>query len=250
MQIQILFWAGIKIVAAGITLVIDLLENTAPLNSLLGEPRTKLFKLEREGGVQMALVTHLHPDHYDPVALRRRLAPGGKVVCHTDVHAKISAHGLPVHALGLEEPFTHEGVSMTPVPAVDGFGDSQVSWVVESDGKKIIHCGDTLWHGHWWKIRQKHGPFDAAFLPINGAVTRFPGMEPSGLPGALTPEQAAAAGRILSAKAVVPIHYGTFNNPPIYAEVPNAEEEFLAAAQERRIPVRVVRTGDTFPWKD
>jgi L-ascorbate metabolism protein UlaG (beta-lactamase superfamily) len=135
-------------------------------------------------------------------------------------------------------------VTITAVAAVDGFGDPQVSWVVEGGGKKIIHCGDTLWHGHWWKFGRRHGPFDMAFLAINGAVTGFPGMEPSGIPADLTPEQAAAAGKILGAKAVCPIHYRTFNFPPLYVETTDAEQTFLAAARARGIAVEMVNPGD------
>jgi hypothetical protein len=36
------------------------------------------------------------------------------------------------------------------VPAVDGFGAYQVSWVVMAGSHKAIHCGDTMNHGYWW----------------------------------------------------------------------------------------------------
>ena len=44
-------------------------------------------------------------------------------------------------------PFT-----ITAVPAVDGFGDPQVSWVIAAAGRRILHAGDTLFHGSWWLI--------------------------------------------------------------------------------------------------
>ena len=102
----------------------------------------------------------------------------------------------PNESFGLGE-FT-----VTALPAVDGFGEDQVSWVVETADKRIIHFGDTLWHGYWWYFAKTFGPFDVAFLPINGAVTRFPNMQPSEIPACLTPAQTVAAGSILGAKQV------------------------------------------------
>ena len=66
-------------------------------------------------------------------------------------------------------PFT-----VTALPAADGTGDPQVSWAVEAGGRRIVHGGDTMFHGWWWRAAQAAGPFDAAFLPINGAVLTSP----------------------------------------------------------------------------
>ena len=90
------------------------------------------------------------------------------------------------------------GLEFTAVPAVDGFGSPQVSWVVSDGETRLIHCGDTLWHGYWWQIAERFGPFDLAFLPINAAVAEFEYLQPpSELPAVLTPEQAAGAGHVL-----------------------------------------------------
>jgi L-ascorbate metabolism protein UlaG (beta-lactamase superfamily) len=249
MRIQRLSWAGIKVDVDPTTVVVDLLEDTDRLRPIMGEPKRPLVSLEQEGSVQLAVITHLHPDHYDPSALRKRLAASGRVICHRDIRDKIAADGLRVQALDLEEPFSQGGFTLTAVPAVDGFGDPQVSWVIDGGGKRIIHCGDTLWHGHWWRIRRKHGPFDAAFLCINGAVMWYPGLEPSGLPADMTPEQAAAAGKLLGARIVCPIHYATFSAPQ-YSEASNAEQVFLAAARERGLTVQIVSPGQFVKWEE
>jgi L-ascorbate metabolism protein UlaG (beta-lactamase superfamily) len=148
----------------------------------------------------------------------------------------------------LEVPFSRDGVTLTAVPAVDGFGDPQVSWVIEGDGRRIIHCGDSLWHGYWWRIRRKHGPFDAAFLCINGVVMTYPGLEPSGIPADMTAEQAAAAGHLLGARMVCPIHYATFHSSQ-YSESPNAEQTFLSAARERGVSAQIIPPGGFVNWE-
>lgn len=243
MQIQRLFWAGIKVTVGSTTMVVDLLEEVDRLRPIMGEPRGPVYVLQEAGSVDLAIVTHLHPDHYDPAALRRRLGSSGRVVCHRDIREKIAADGFQVQALELEETWSRDGVAVTAVPAVDGFGDPQASWVVEGDGKKIIHCGDSLWHGYWWRIRRKFGPFDAAFLCINGVVMTFPGLEPSGIPADMTAEQAVAAGKILGARTVCPIHYGAFNAPQ-YCEASNPELTFVSLAQKVGVAAQIVSPGD------
>lgn len=245
MKIVRLSWAGIQLTARDTTLVIDLLEETAPLVSFLGSPRTEI--VPASGPLDAALVTHLHPDHYDPATLRKKLKPGAKVLCDPANTAKIAGDGLPATGAELHQPISVGPFTITALPAVDGFGDPQISFRVEADGKSVVHCGDTLWHGHWWKIRAKYAPPDVAFVPINGAVTEFRGMKPSGMPADLTPEQAASAAAILGAKMVCPIHYRTFNNPPVYAEREAAEQGFLDAAAQRKLQARVIEPGHDVP---
>ena len=149
--------------------------------------------------------------------------------------------------VALYEPALLADFTATPVPASDGNGDTQVSWIVSGGGRRIIHCGDTMWHPQWWQIGRQHGPFDAAFLPINGALFGWRKPE-SGVPAVLTPEQAAAAGAILGARLIVPIHYGVAG-ADAYTEVPDAEAALLEAARRRGVGVEIVRPGDWLTWK-
>src|SRR5256885_673325 len=76
-------------------------------------------------------------------------------------------------------PFT-----VTAVPAVDGSGDPQVSWLIEVDGKRVLHLGDTMWHGWWWRISERYGPPDILLAPINGARLNLPHRQPASPLGA------------------------------------------------------------------
>jgi L-ascorbate metabolism protein UlaG (beta-lactamase superfamily) len=138
-------------------------------------------------------------------------------------------------------PFT-----ITAVPAVDGLGDPQLNWVIEADGQRVFHGGDTIFHGYWWLIAKRAGPVDLAVLPINGAVVDVPHLQPpSPLPAVMTPEQAAHAAAILGAKAVLPIHFGV-HQPPVYVEIADAVERLVDAGG--RFPFRVLNPepGDGF----
>ncbi len=134
------------------------------------------------------------------------------------------------------------------MPASDGIGDPQVSWAIEGGGRRIIHGGDTLWHGHWWNIARAYGPFDCAFLPINGMRYRLGRFVGSDVPISLTPLQAVTAAKILGAKTVCPIHYGLFGNDSDYMEFPDAEAEFLREAERQGVRAQLVKPGDWLEW--
>jgi L-ascorbate metabolism protein UlaG (beta-lactamase superfamily) len=86
------------------------------------------------------------------------------------------------------------------------------------------------------------GPFDAVFLPVNGATCQFPHRTPaSPFVADLDPEQAAAAAAILEAPIAVPIHYDTIHAPPVYAQVDDPVGRFAAAAGDR---ARVLAIGE------
>jgi L-ascorbate metabolism protein UlaG (beta-lactamase superfamily) len=119
-------------------------------------------------------------------------------------------------------------------------------WVVAAGGRRVIHCGDTVWHGAWWHIGRLYGPFDAAFLPINGA--KFSWRKPvTEVPAVMTAEQAVAAALVLGAHIVVPIHYGVLG-PEGYAEKSHAEEELRSFARSRGVGVQIIRPGGRVEW--
>jgi L-ascorbate metabolism protein UlaG (beta-lactamase superfamily) len=241
MRIVRLSWAGVQIESERATLVIDLLEHTAPIRSFMGDPRLPIIVGPEV--LDLALVTHLHPDHYDPDALRRKLRPDAKVICDPANASKIARDGFTVVGATLYESISAGPFTVTALPAVDGLGDPQISFLVEAEDIKVMHFGDTLWHGNWWKIRARCGPPNLAFLPINGAITQFPNMTPSGIPADLTPAQAASAAAILEAKVACPMHYRAFHSPPVYVEFPDAERTFLEAAGRLGIFVQIIEPG-------
>lgn len=249
MYIQRLAWAGVRIVAEPTVIVIDPLVSVTEVMALMGPPQQPLVPI-REATAQAVLLTDLHPDHYDPDAIRACLARKGKVYCAKSMIGRLQRADLPVTGVDVYRPVIIGNTTITALPAADGLGDEQISWLVEADDRRLIHCGDTLYHGHWWRIAKHYGPFDVAFLPINGATIQFPGMAPSGLPVTMTPEQAANAGRLLQARAVCPINYGTFNSPPNYAEYPNAEHTFSTAAKQQGVIPLVIQPGNAFEWEE
>jgi L-ascorbate metabolism protein UlaG (beta-lactamase superfamily) len=258
MKITRLGWAGIELEASsGETAVIDLLQDPSGMARFMGEPHTPLPGPTRPGAAVLALVTHLHEDHTDAAAIAGAIAPGGVLLRPVpdegeflEVAAQQPAEDLlREHAVAQRHMTPWETVEVGPfrataVPAVDGFGDVQVSWIVEADGVRIYHAGDTLFHGWWWRARMRTGDIDYAFLPVNGATVSLPHRQPGSPRNAvMTPAEAAAAAHVLGAGEAIPIHYDTIHNPPVYAQTDDPAGHFLREAQALGVAARVIEPG-------
>jgi L-ascorbate metabolism protein UlaG (beta-lactamase superfamily) len=122
-----------------------------------------------------------------------------------------------------------------------------VSWLVEAGGVRVLHLGDTMFHGAWWRIARRLGPFDLAFVPVNGAVVSFPHRQPaSPFPVAMAPEQAAVAAQVLGARTTMAIHAEGYDVDGVYAPVASAGEEFLEAAAARGVRAQLPTLGLPF----
>jgi L-ascorbate metabolism protein UlaG (beta-lactamase superfamily) len=211
------------------------------------------------GKAVAGLLTHLHRDHADARALAAALAPmapvleppagGGDALeelALAQAEHELAVAGLDRRRVAPWESVTAGPFTLTALPACDGVGDPQVGWLVEADGVRVLHLGDTMFHGYWWRMARRHGPFDVVLVPVNGAVVGFAHRRPaSPLPVALDPAQAAIATELLGARLAVPIHAEGYEIDGIYQPVPDAAERFAAAAAERDVPVRILDTGET-----
>lgn len=257
MEIRRLAWAGVEIRVGGETAVIDLVED---FPSLHGDnpPTGEVPPSPSAGSVAVGLLTHLHSDHADPAALIRALRSDGLVLRPQEATGGSVETALlekPESALGesrlqtrVVEPWQTTEVgpfSIASLPAVDGFGDPQVSWSVSGGGCRILHAGDTLFHGWWWLAALRHGPFDVVFLPAGGAVADLPSRQPaSPLPAGMDPRQAAIAAKLLGAAELVPIHYGPLHMAENYVQADDPPGMVLDAAREFGVNARVMDPGE------
>ena len=240
LRVQRLSWAGVKLVAGGSTLLIDASYDPSSANTPKPDVAITVDTRDRN-----ALITHHHGDHFDAAALRTALGDNGILVVPESVAPFADTRQFRTQVAKLFEPvFLPRGSAAfvaISVPAVDGLGHPQVSWVVSAGGKRIFHGGDTAWHGHWWDIARAYGPFDLALLPINGFRQVAGRYTDTGVPMDLTPEQAVAAAKVLQARLTVPIHYGGASDG--YFEEPDAPARFLAAAKAGDVNARLVEPG-------
>jgi L-ascorbate metabolism protein UlaG (beta-lactamase superfamily) len=262
MRCRSLGWAGVEIEENGSTLVVDPLTNPGALYAAVRDAAAavtlpRVVSPEAARSALAALVTHLHRDHADAGALVSALAPGATVLMPdgtgyvgsnaglAQASSELQAAALTLRPVSPWESIEVGPFTVTALPAADGTGEPQLSWAISAGDRRVIHCGDTLFHGWWWRAAKAAGPFDAAFLPINGAVVDFPWRQPaSPLPAVMTPEQAVHAARALGAATAVPMHFGGYDFEPYYRSIPDALARFRAAARAAGVGVTVLDAGE------
>jgi L-ascorbate metabolism protein UlaG (beta-lactamase superfamily) len=108
-----------------------------------------------------------------------------------------------------------------------------MGYVIEFGGHKIYHSGDTLWFDGMVDLLK---PFnvDVALLPING---NNPERK---VAGNLDCKEAAALGKAINAKMVIPCHYDLFGFNT--ADV----NEFIVEAEKINQPYCVLKGGEKF----
>lgn len=148
----------------------------------------------------LILITHDHYDHFSPDDIARLSTSQTTLIGPASVTAKID--GVAAVTLSAGETATVGGVTVTAVPAynLDKFRQpgevfhpraaGGLGYIVELDGRSIYHAGDTDAIPEMRDVR-----CDVALLPVSGTYV-------------MTAEEAAEACRMISAAAVVPMHYG------------------------------------------
>jgi L-ascorbate metabolism protein UlaG (beta-lactamase superfamily) len=160
--------------------------------------------------IHYILLTHGHGDHISdavPVAKKH----GSKVVAIYELADYIGKQGV-TDPMGMNLGGTVEldGVAASMVDAKHSSGAQDqhgthyvgvaAGYVLTIAGGPVLyHAGDTSVFGDMALIRDVYHP-EVAMLPIGGFYT-------------MGPKEAAVAARLLGAKTVLPIHFGTF--PPL-----------------------------------
>lgn len=172
----------------------------------------------------LVLVTHLHGDHAGDAAAICAAHSGAMLGAVVGVAGVLQEQGVPQEQIINGVGFNIGGTVMvkkTAVTMTQAFHTSEagapVGYIITlPDGYTIYHAGDTgifssmeLW-GELYSI-------DLALLPAGGVFT-------------MDFRQAALAARLLRAKAVVPMHWGTF--PVLAQDMGDFAKELAAKAPD------------------
>lgn len=247
MKIQKLNWAGIELECGNKTVLIDAVENFKPYFAVLGNPKKELIPFTDDVRADYILFTHLHLDHFDTSVIEKCLKEDGKIIAYKKFKTSISKLNKPTVYLDFDEVFEEEGIVFKSVFSLDGIGEEQTAWIVEYEGTKIFHGGDTIWHNQFWKLGKTNLDINYAFLPINGAVVNFQiiGLEHSTVPASLTPEQAFNAAKLLHSKVLIPIHYGLFETE-YYKPIKTTQIEMKDFSNKIKQPFKILNDGEVF----
>ncbi|MBI3333202.1 MAG: MBL fold metallo-hydrolase [Candidatus Omnitrophica bacterium] len=147
----------------------------------------------------LILITHPHFDHLSPADVLKVAKPDTAIVTVEGCRAKLKMAGVPgtIQVVKPGDKLTVKGVPIEAVPAYNRTKtfhlkeNRWVGFVVEVDQTRIYHAGDTDLIPEMKGIQA-----DVALLPVSGTYV-------------MTAEEAAQAAKLISAKVVVPMHYGS-----------------------------------------
>lgn len=176
--------------------------------------------------IDVILITHNHRDHMDAPTLMRLgdeplfIVPKGLGSWFTRAGKK------RVVEMAWWDEYHIQNTKIAFVPAQHwsrrGLNDINASWwggyVVEHDGMRLYHTGDTGWFDGFEQIGQKYPDIHAAMMPIGAYAPRW-FMRPQHI----DPQEAVHAFQAVNAKHFVAMHWGTFklsdeplDEPPIH----------------------------------
>jgi L-ascorbate metabolism protein UlaG (beta-lactamase superfamily) len=219
MKITWLGWDSFKIKTSGKTIYFD------PVMGNYDEPG------------DIVLISHSHFDHYDSDVLSRIRKPETLVITSLQNQEAIKGTGL---APG--ESCSLDSIQVTACHAYNiirmrqpghpfhpkGFG---VGWIVESEGKKIYHLGDTELIPEMKEI----SAIDVMLTPISGIYV-------------MDIDEAVKTVKVIRPKIVIPMHYGVFDAGPgkesSRMEL-NADPREFARKLEGITEVRVLKQGES-----
>lgn len=198
-----------------------------------GNP-TATKKAEEIAKPDIVAVTHMHGDHSgDAVAILK--STGALLATCVGVGEQFQAEGVPAeqiingHGFQIGGTMSCKGVEITMTQAfhtIDGV--APVGYIFKfSDGYTVYHAGDTGIFGTMGIFGELYD-IDLALLPAGSCYT-------------MDMKQAAYAAKLLKAKTVIPMHWGTF---PVIAQ---SMDEFpaLVAAQAPKCRCIVMKPGET-----
>ena len=179
------------------------------------------------------LLSHGHEDHTADAAEIAR-ANQATIIANYEIAEYFASQGLTTHGMnpggGFDFPFGR--VALTPAIHTSSLNaganpiylGTACGIVIEAEGKRIYHAGDTALFSDM-KLIGRHG-LDLALLPIGDNFT-------------MGPADALDALDFLAPKLAVPMHFNTW--PPITQDA----DAFAQAAAARQRAVKVLAPGQS-----
>lgn len=157
-------------------------------------------------GITHIFITHAHGDHIGD-AIEIALKNDSLIICNAEIAniLHIKNKKLKLHAMHIGGRFAFDFGTVKMTPALHGSGYTENGmiqdggnpggFVIEVDGKKIYHAGDTGLTYDMKLLEVEN--IDVAFLPIGGNYT-------------MDITDAVRAVEFIKPKTTVPMHYNTF----------------------------------------
>jgi L-ascorbate metabolism protein UlaG (beta-lactamase superfamily) len=171
---------------------------------VVGEKRIFLDPFQIEVGpdekADIILISHGHYDHLDPASIKKISTQNTIILITPDAQSSLRDFPGKVVLVEPNKSYAVAGVKVHTVPAYNTNkhfhpqANDWVGYILESDGKKIYHAGDTDVIPEMKNLAQHN--IDVALLPCSGTYV-------------MTASEAAKAAEIIKPKLAIPMHWGS-----------------------------------------
>jgi L-ascorbate 6-phosphate lactonase len=207
---------------------------------------------EQVSNAAWALCSHEHADHTDPLTLGPLAAasPEAQFVVtgwSLDIMKEADIALDRVKTARVHEPLRlKEGLQVTPLPSAHyeleedpAKGHRWVGFLVEWNGVRLYHSGDTIIYPGYLDLVKSLAPVDIAILPTNG---RDAVRDAQDIIGNLWPRESLHVAETLQAKVLLPGHNDMYRGNRISPAF-FAEEWARQGARQR---FRMLQPGELF----
>lgn len=223
---------------AGHSVIVD--PNWAKWHGPVKRSRKPGLNLHGVPEVDLVLVTHAHFDHLHKPSLKILQAREG-IVVPMGSGSLVKRLGFPAtHEMKIWDTLSFDELEIIHTPShhwgarfIHDVHRDYGGYIVRAGGKSVFHCGDSAYFEGFKEIGQRY-EIDVALMPIGAYES------PSGRDVHMNPEEAVRAFADLGAKALIPMHYGTFplGNEPHHEPVERLlmEADRLGISEQVLIP--------------
>jgi len=190
-------------------------ENAGPFPGIVRRYDESPIKREELPEIDIVIITHDHYDHLETATIKFLADRDIEYIVPLGVGARLVGWGVPkdnITELGWYEDKVYSSITITACPAIHYSGRSNsdrdktlwASWVLKGSDKNIYISGDTGYGMHLKEIGEKYGPFDLAFVEIDGWNKGWPLTH-------LFPEEVIKFSKDIDTKLLFPTHWATFD---------------------------------------
>lgn len=193
---------------AGHSVIVD--PNWAKWHGPVKRQRKPGLDLHGVPEVDLVLVTHAHFDHLHKPSLKILQAREG-IIVPLGSGSLVKRLDFPaIHEMRIWDSLVFGDIEIIHTPShhwgarfIHDTHRDYGGYIVRSGGKSVFHCGDSAYFEGFKEIGERYD-IDVALMPIGAYES------PSGRDVHMNPEEAVRAFADLGAKAIIPMHYGTF----------------------------------------
>jgi L-ascorbate metabolism protein UlaG (beta-lactamase superfamily) len=217
------YWLGhssLIIELEGKRLLVDpVFGNAAPLPGIVRRFVAAPLDRDELPPLDYVLITHDHYDHLEYATLcalgRSEAHRGTRFVVPFGVGAHLRKWGIPaarIVEIGWGQTHVDGGLTIASERTIHYSGRTYgtrnttlwTSYSLKGQDYRVFVSGDSGYGEHFRDIGARHGPFDVAFIEIDGWNPGWPKTH-------MFPQEVIRAYHDLGARALVPVHWGVFD---------------------------------------